>query len=82
LPVYDVSEFDDQQTQFLMKEEDERIIIWEAASIELKIKLWKVLDFEKVFDDQNRLRDLHNERLEHYLDSLNEIKKENQGTYR
>lgn len=35
--------------------------------------LWKVLDFEKVFDDSNRLRELNGEGLENYLDIYNEL---------
>jgi len=35
--------------------------------------LWKVLDFEKVFDDSNRLRELNGEGLENYLEIYNEL---------
>lgn len=34
-----------------------------------------VLDFEKTFDDHNRLSDKYNERLENYLDVLAEMSK-------
>ena len=39
------------------------------------------MDFEKVFEDENRYRDKFNERLENYLDILNEFQKNLDAKY-
>ena len=53
LPIYDLDKFSDFQAQFLMKEDSEKINIWETSSINRKYELWQIMDFEKIFNDEN-----------------------------
>ncbi|CDW82453.1 polycystic kidney disease 2-like 1 protein [Stylonychia lemnae] len=76
MPIYDIDQFSSIQAEFLMKDEQQRIQAWKLSNTDKKLKLWVVLDFEKVFEDENKYRDEFNERLESFHDIINEMKKD------
>ena len=76
MPIYDIDQFSTMQAEFLMKDEDQKIKLWKQSNTDIKLKLWEVLDFEKVFEDENKYRDDYIERLETFYDIMNEMIKD------
>lgn len=59
-----------------MKDFNGRVDIWKASKLTNKFRLWQVLDFEKMFEDENMFREKYAERLETFLDLINRMQKD------
>eukprot|EP00347_Sterkiella_histriomuscorum_P006429 403352809 len=75
-PIYDIEQFNKSQTSYLMMSFEERVQEWKSSRPSKKNEFWIVMDFEKIFDDENKFREQYAERLETFLELINKMQKD------